>query len=388
VIIRAEPVIDEKRCLTVRNDSKRSTGLFLIPLAAFVVIVAGMRAAQPLVAPFLLAAFLAVISAPPLFWLQRKRVPSTLALLLVIAGVIIIIVALGALLGTSVEGFSKALPHYQARLHEQVTVLLRWLENRGVHVSEQRVFEYLDPRAAMNFAAGMLRGFGGVLTNAFLIVLTVIFILLEASSFPAKLRAISGGSGNSLARFEKVTENVQHYMALKTLTSLLTGVVITIALTIIGVDFPLLWGLVAFILNFVPNIGSIIAAVPAVLLAFIQLGLGAVLWTSVAYLVVNTLVGQVLEPRLMGRGLGLSTLVVFVSLVFWGWVLGPVGMFLSVPLTMTAKIALDSDERTRWLAILLGSDASVETVLAASSAPSPGEPPAGEPPTPPPVAGG
>jgi len=219
-------------------------------------------------------------------------------------------------------------------------------------------------------------------------VLTVIFILLEAAGFPAKLRAISGGSGNSLARFEKVTENVQHYMALKTLTSLLTGVTITIALTIIGVDFPLLWGLVAFILNFVPNIGSIIAAVPAVLLAFIQLGLGAVLWTGTAYLVVNMLVGQVLEPRLMGRGLGLSTLVVFISLVFWGWVLGPVGMFLSVPLTMTVKIALDSDERTRWLAILLGSEASVKTVLAASSASSPAEPPGGEPPTPPPVAGG
>ncbi|MEE9559185.1 MAG: AI-2E family transporter [Acidiferrobacterales bacterium] len=370
------------------DDSKRSAGLFLMPLAAFVVIVAGMRAAQPLVTPFLLAAFLGVISAPPLFWLQRKRVPSALALLLVVAGVIIIIVALGALLGTSVEGFSKALPHYQARLDEQVAVLLRWLENRGVHVSEQRVFEYLDPRAAMNFAAGMLRGFGSVLTNAFLIVLTVIFILLEAASFPAKLRAISGGSGNSLARFEKVTENVQHYMALKTLTSLLTGVTITIALTIIGVDFPLLWGLVAFILNFVPNIGSIIAAVPAVLLAFIQLGLGAVLWTGAAYLVVNMLVGQVLEPRLMGRGLGLSTLVVFISLVFWGWVLGPVGMFLSVPLTMTVKIALDSDERTRWLAILLGSEASVKTVLAASSASSPAEPPGGEPPTPPPVAGG
>ena len=116
----------------------------------------------------------------------------------------------------------------------------------------------------------------------------------------------------------------------------------------------MLWGTLAFLLNYVPNIGSIIAAIPALLLALVQLGPGAVLWSAIGYLVVNNLVGNVIEPRFMGRGLGLSTLVVFLSLVFWGWVLGPVGMFLSVPLTMTLKIALDSSEETRWIAILLG----------------------------------
>jgi predicted PurR-regulated permease PerM len=117
-----------------------------------------------------------------------------------------------------------------------------------------------------------------------------------------------------------------------------------------------LWGLLALLLNYIPNIGSILASVPAILLALIQLGVGKAVIVLVGYLVINIIIGNVLEPKIMGRGLGLSTLVVFLSLVFWGWVFGPVGMLLSVPLTMTVKIALDSNEDTRWISTLLGSE--------------------------------
>jgi AI-2 transport protein TqsA len=143
-------------------------------------------------------------------------------------------------------------------------------------------------------------------------------------------------------------------MAIKTWMSLATGIAVFIWLVIIGVNYAVLWGLLAFFLNYVPNIGSIIAAIPAVLLALIQLGLVKSIIVAGGFTVINLLIGNVIEPRFMGRGLGLSTLVVFLSLLFWGWVLGPVGMLLSVPLTMTAKIALDSRDETRWLAILLG----------------------------------
>ena len=136
------------------------------------------------------------------------------------------------------------------------------------------------------------------------------------------------------------------------LTSLVTGLLVTLVLWIIEVDFPVLWGLLAFLLNFVPNIGSIIAAVPAVLLALIQLGPGAATAATVAYLAINIIMGNVVEPRFMGRGLGLSTLVVFLSLVVWGSLLGPVGMFLSVPLTMTAKLALEANPATAWIAVV------------------------------------
>jgi len=143
-------------------------------------------------------------------------------------------------------------------------------------------------------------------------------------------------------------------MAIKSWMSLATGIAVFILLAVVGVNYAVLWGLLAFFLNYVPNIGSIIAAIPAILLALIQLGFVKSIIVAGGFVVINLVVGNVIEPRFMGRGLGLSTLVVFLSLLFWGWVLGPVGMLLSVPLTMTAKIALDSREETRWLAILLG----------------------------------
>jgi predicted PurR-regulated permease PerM len=143
-------------------------------------------------------------------------------------------------------------------------------------------------------------------------------------------------------------------MAIKTWISIATGVLVAVWLKLIGVDFPLLWGVLAFVLNYIPNIGSFISAVPAVLLAVIQLGMVQASIAALGYAVVNIVMGSVVEPRFMGRGLGLSTLVVFLSLVFWGWVLGPVGMLLSVPLTITAKMALESREESRWAAVLLG----------------------------------
>jgi len=148
--------------------------------------------------------------------------------------------------------------------------------------------------------------------------------------------------------------SVNSYFSIKTWISLATGIFIAIWLAVIGVDYPLLWGLLAFLLNFVPNIGSIIAAVPALLLALVQLGGGEALLAGLGYVIANVVLGNVVEPKFMGKGVGLSTLVVFISLVFWGWILGPVGMLLSVPLTMIIKLALESRQQTQWLAILLG----------------------------------
>ncbi|HEY5644549.1 MAG TPA: AI-2E family transporter, partial [Pseudomonadales bacterium] len=188
---------------------------------------------------------------------------------------------------------------------------------------------------------------------------TVIFILAEASSFSRKLASVLSDPDKDLPQFARFGANVNRYIAIKTSTSLATGALVSLSLLLIGVDFPILWGLVAFLLNYVPNIGSFIAAVPALLLALIQLGPGYAAAATGCYLAINIVMGNVVEPRYMGRGLGLSTLVVFLSLVVWGWLLGPVGMFLSVPLTMTAKIALESNPNSQWLALLLSPAESV-----------------------------
>jgi AI-2 transport protein TqsA len=329
-------------------------GHFLLMVAAFVIVVAGMRAAESLIVPLLLSAFIAVIAAPPLFYLQKRGLPDWLALLLVVAAVVGVGALLVLLVGGSVKAFQANLPLYQDRLGQQAAEVLVLLRGYGVDISEETLYTFLDPKKAMAMVGQALSGLGGALTNTFLILLTVIFILLEAAGFPAKLHKMLDEAALPLQHFETITLNIKRYMVIKASTSLLTGVVIAVWLTVLGVDFPILWGTLAFLLNFVPNIGSIIAAVPAVLLALIQLGSGAALWTGLGFLLVNNVVGNVIEPRYMGKGLGLSALVVFISLVFWGWVLGPVGMFLSVPLTMTLKIAMDASESTRPIAILLG----------------------------------
>ncbi len=335
-------------------NSQSAALRFVLGLAAFVVVIAGMKTAQSIIVPFLLSAFISIISAPYLNWLNRRGLPMPLALLVIILVIVAAGVALAALLGTSLDAFSQALPSYQERLQGKVVQFAQWLATLGIDVSDQTFLSFLNPGSAMALASGLLKGLGNVLTNAFLILLTVIFILMEASSFPAKLRAALDAPDHALTESYTVLDNIKRYMSIKLLTSALTGALVATSLSLMGVDFAVLWGFFAFLLNFIPNIGSIIAAIPAVLLALLQFGVGGALGVAGLYLVVNVVIGSILEPRWMGNQLGLSPLIVFVSLVFWGWVFGPVGMFLSVPLTISAQIALASRDDTRWIAVLLG----------------------------------
>jgi AI-2 transport protein TqsA len=276
------------------------------------------------------------------------------AVLSIIVGIIGLGLLLTVVVGTSVTDFSRTLPFYQERLSAKTAGLISFLQGLGLDVSKELITDYFDPGKLMKVAGDTLTGLSGLLSNILFIMLTVIFILLEASGFPQKLRAAVKDPEESLGRLSTFTESVNRYLAIKTFTSLMTGVLIWIWLWILGVNYALLWGLLAFLFNYVPNIGSFIAAIPAILMAFIQLDARAGLLASLGYIAVNVAVGSVIEPRFMGRGLGLSTLVVFLSLGFWGWVLGPVGMVLSVPLTMIVKIALESSEETRWVAVILG----------------------------------
>jgi AI-2 transport protein TqsA len=336
------------------NESKTMASGLLVSVAAFIIIVAGMKAAAPLLVPFLLALFVAILIASPFNWQQDKGLPAGVALLVVLGLLVLMILLIGTLIGSSVEDFTGDFPDFQKQLHAVTAGLLVWLDNIGVHVTSELVSAYMDPGKAVQMATNILGGMGNMLTNSFLILVTVVFIMLEAAGFPDKWRLMRSNADESLAEFSEMIKNINRYMGIKTLTSLATGILVVILMLFLGVDYPLLWGVLAFLLNFVPNIGSIIAAIPAVLQTLVQLGFGTALEVALGYLAINIVIGTVIEPRYMGKGLGLSTLVVFLSLVFWGWVLGPVGMLLSVPLTIAAKIALNGHENTRWVAIMLG----------------------------------
>lgn len=326
----------------------------LMGAAALVIVIGGLKMAAPMVVPFLLAVTLATILMPPLNWLTRRRVPFPVAMVLLSLGLVLIWLPLAAILGSSIDDFSAALPGYQDRIQAMVTSAADWLQSQGIEAGRSAIQDLLNPAAALGFARQIGGGIGAALANFFLIFLTVVFILLEASGFPNKVRMALGDRSDVQSSFREFSERLQEYLRIKTLVSLLTGGTIAIWLWLVGLDFPLLWGVLAFLLNYVPNIGSIIAAVPAVLLAMVALDPTGVALVLAGFVAANMVFGNVVEPKLMGKGLGLSTLVVFLSLVFWGWVLGPVGMLLSGPLTMAVKIALESDARTRWFAVLLG----------------------------------
>ena len=320
--------------------------------------------AKDLLVPLLVAAFLALITVRPMLWMQRNRVPSILAALIIVSVIMLLLAIVGAVVGTSIAEFTAALPSYQERLDVIVQGFVNLVAKAfsGEEALES-VSDMIDPGWAMGLAATLLNSLKDVLTNTFLIIFTMIFILLEASTVETKVAAAFGRSTQSLKRPRIFLANLGRYLGIKTVVSMATGLTAGALTWAIGLDFPLLWGMLAFLLNYVPNIGSIIAAVPAVLLALVQLGPGAASTTAIGFVGINIVFGNVIEPRLMGYGVGLSPLVVFIGLVFWGWVFGPVGMLLSVPLTMTLKLALESDKRTRWIAILIGSERDAQYAL-------------------------
>lgn len=459
------------------ND-KRFPHHLLLTIAAIVVIVAGLRAAQSLVVPLVIALFVAILLTTPLRWFERKSVPTSVGLLLLIAAWTFV-AAIGIHgVGRSLSDFSRRLPSYQDSLNEQ----MRYLQNRfrrfwpelspsprqpAQAVERAPAFDWdrhqprapgprigpasdappppagqiarsspiqaapglterlesnpasgpnplpegvlpaeegterpeqdaalsregtwpaeeetaavgappsasPDPMHAVPFLLeaeplqspelpwtfetirGFLRAMATLAGSAVVIVVTVIFMLLEASRLPDKLRAAGGLSSSAQRKIQDITGNVRRYLAIKTGTSLLTGALVALLVWLLRLDFPMLWGLLAFLFNFVPQIGSILAAIPAIMLALVDQGPGTAIAATFGYLAINCLVSYALEPRFFAQGLGLSMLVVFVSLVFWGWVLGPAGMFLSAPLTMVLKIILEDFEETRWIAMLLG----------------------------------
>ena len=356
------------------TDAYPTKGNAVISFAAVIIIVIGLQMAKDLLVPFLFAVFLALITVRPMLWMQANRVPAVVAVLLIVSLIMLILAVLGSIVGASIAEFTAALPAYQQRLDVLIDGVVAFLSTR---LDGDEAFESLgdiiDPGWAMGLAATLLNSLKDVLTNIFLIIFTMIFILLEASTVETKVAAAFGRSTQSLKRPRVFLANLGSYLGIKTVVSMATGLTAGLLTWALGVDFPLLWAMLAFLLNYIPTIGSIIAAVPAVLIALVQLGPGEASATAIGFVAINMVFGNLIEPRLMGYGVGVSPLIVFTGLFFWGWVFGPVGMLLSVPLTMTLKLALESDKRTRWIAILIGSERDAEYALMQRRARAPDE---------------
>lgn len=337
---------------------RENNGLkWLLGMAAVIVIIAGLKAAEAIVIPVLLALFISIISLPFLRSLTKRGLSPLFATVTVLSVILIFGGILASLVTQSIDLFLERMPQYQDRLQSIFLSWTPWLEKWDIPIDRTFISEHLNPSQMMGIVGGALSGIGSVLTNLFLVVFIVIFLLMEEATFSIKMQAALPDAQKSIKDAQGFIRQVNRYLMIKTTISFFTGVFVTIWLWWIGVDFPILWGLIAMMMNYIPNVGSLLAAIPAVLLALVQLGLGDAVMVAIGYVVINVLMGNLIEPRYMGRGLGLSPLVVFLSLVLWGWLFGPVGMFLSIPLTMIVKIALEQTDSTRWIAILLGNSA-------------------------------
>lgn len=325
--------------------------------AATVVITAGAIYSSTFITIMMMAFFISIVAAHPVAWLDKKKVPHVLSVILVLLGILLIISGLSSLIGTSVSGFTSHLGKYESRLQGILVSTIQEMNRLGISLSTDRLTQLFDPGKILGFTASTLGQLGNLMSNATLIFFIVLFALLEMNSIALKWKVFgASATGKTIKNLGRIESSVRHYLVIKTFTSLLTGVLVGGLLGILGVEYAVLWGLIAFLLNYIPNIGSIIAAIPAVLFAWIQLGFIAMIWAMVIFVFVNLLIGYLIEPRVMGRGLGLSNLVVLLSLIIWGYMLGIVGMFFSVPLTMTLKIILEQNEATMPLAALLGTD--------------------------------
>jgi predicted PurR-regulated permease PerM len=335
----------------------------VVNIAALIIIFAGVIYAKSIITPFLLALFISIICAQPVTWLEKKGIPRWLALFIVIFGLIVLFSGFTFLIGGALSSFSGNLSQYESTLTTISNSFIQFLNEKGLKIPKDQITTLVQPAKILEFTANALNTLFTMMGTTFLVFLIILFILMEFGSFSTKAKAIRNESDNSIAYFSTILQNIRHYLGIKTLLCLSVGILVYLALLIIGVDYPLLWALIAGLMNYIPNIGSIIATIPTVLFALVQLGVGGALWTLGTSMLIHNVLGNIIEPRIMGKGLGLSTLVVFLSLLFWGFMLGMVGMFLSAPFTMTIKIILEQNEKTRWIAILLGTPADAKIYL-------------------------
>ena len=333
----------------------------ILVLAATVVVLVGIRLAAPILNPIFFALVLTLLFSPVYAWLKNRGLPSPLALVIMLILVGAIFLVLFFILGVSISRFSERVGFYTTQLNVQLDSLDALIERTGL--SNVEVRDVVKPSALAGALGTILAGIAGFLSDLFLILMIMLFLLGEGPAMLNRLRAGSGRDNPQVQRLTTVGRSVVRQFGLRAIVNLVTGAGVTVLLFVLGVDFPLLWGILTFFLSFVPYIGLVLAVTPAVVLALAEFGVDRALLTIAGVIVINVLAENVLSPLMMGRGLNLSPTVVFLSFIVWAWLLGGPGAFLALPITLFVAVMLDTFPETRWLASIIGvadADASAE----------------------------
>ena len=321
--------------------------------ATVVLIIAGIKAASEIVIILFLAIFISSIISTFIHFLETRHIPKFIAYLFVVGGFVLITILLGYILNISLKDFLSNLPQYEKQLQILVIKGISFAESYGYGIDKNTILETLNLNSFFGITTNLIGSIGTFLSKFLLIIIGIAFILAEAKSFEKKLKIIFDKDRIKLEHFKLFSSNIQKYFSVKTATSFLTGFLVTVILIFFDIQYPILWGVIAMLFNFIPVVGSIIAAIPAILLSLVSGDINTTLILIVLYVCINVGISNIIEPKFMGKELGLSPMVIFFSLILWGWVLGLVGMFLAVPITMTLKIACDSNNSTKWLSLLM-----------------------------------
>jgi AI-2 transport protein TqsA len=336
-------------------------------LAAGVLVVAGLKLGAPVLVPVTFAGFLALLALPLLRALAGRRVPVGLAVAATLAALVVVLALFVVLLLGSLGELQRAAPSYMRALEERVVYTVEWWQEHGVALRDWIPPSWRNPDRLAELATKAIRGTVELLAETTVVLLLLVFLLAEAAVFPRKLARLPAPVRDALLRFADASREVQRYLWIKTLMAAAIALVAGAWLAFLGVDFAVLCALVTFALHYVPNIGAVLAAVPPMAIAFAQFDLATSLSVMAGYVVIGMVLGNLVEPALLGRQLRMSAFVVFLSLVVWGWLWGPIGMLLSVPLTMACKIGLAASTDGRWLAELLDSAPPLPPAAASGS---------------------
>jgi AI-2 transport protein TqsA len=341
--------IGETITTALRQPSFLRVMLFL---AATVVVFVGMRLAAPILDPLLFAVVLALLFSPIYGWLIRHRIPTPLALVIMLVGLTLLFAAIALLLGVSIARFSGEIGSYTSKLNDQLGNIQNLTNNLGVTKAD--LHKALKPSALTGAIGAVLGGVADFLSNLFLILVIVLFLLAEGPAMMNRLRASTGPEHPQVARLTVFGRNVVRQLGLRAIVNLATATGVVVLLLVLRVDFPLMWGILTFFLSFIPWIGLPLAVAPAVVLALAEHGLTNAILVILGVIVINVLAENALSPMLMGRGLSISPTVLFIGFIFWAWLLGGPGAFLAAPLTIFLILMLDTFPETRWLANVMG----------------------------------
>lgn len=326
----------------------------LIVLAAAAIVAGAIKLAAPVLAPFLVAACIAIAVQPIFRWVHGSRIPNVSAVVISLLAVIGLLAGVGALLVVALANLSSSAAQYVTSLHQVQAQATIWLEAHHQHTLARSLYGSRIDTLVQEATTYLVMGLPTVLSTVFTVLLLILFMLLEVTTMPKRLHAALGWSAGTFSDMSRTMSEIQRYLSVKTATSAATGLCAGLWCAVCGVPNAALWGLVTFALHYVPTVGSLVAAMPPVFIALTLFGVGRASVVAGGLALFSVIIGNVIEPNALGRSLSVSPLIVLVSMFVWGWLLGPIGALLSVPLTLIAKIVLWNTSDLHWVAVLLG----------------------------------